>query len=156
MTVGPSNEELINWDPASRLVALVERIRPRYQNTGLAGLNEFERTLLALFEFDNEVCNGEFGSWLYQTHADLIAITLECLGRIGETALLEIVRSLLGELETKMLSDWATWEAELDHQPVEFWSKIANYDQQCGTLEREFVERLWSYARTVLTDVRMP
>jgi hypothetical protein len=48
-----THKKMAIMDPASQLAALVEHIRPRYERTGLASLNETERTLLALFDLDN-------------------------------------------------------------------------------------------------------
>jgi hypothetical protein len=155
MTCHPSNEELAMWDAASRLVALIDRIRPRYKREGLGGLNDAERTLLALFELDNEVCNGGFGQWLYQTPRDLVAISPECLQRIGETQVHQVVRSVLSEIRPSALrSDWQKWQQYLDQMPMDFWDRIAVYDRACGPLERGLIERLWSYAQSVVAEVR--
>jgi hypothetical protein len=151
----PSNDDLASWDAASRLVALVDRARPRYQRGGLACLNEAERTLLALFDFDNEVCHGGFGQWLFQTPQDVIAITPECLARIGETEVLRLVRSILGELGSDALvTEWPEWEQHFHRMPEGFWERIAAYDRACGPLERGLVKRLWSYAAGVVADIR--
>ena len=153
----PTNEILANWDPASRLVALAERAHPRYKRDGLAGLNEAERTIVALFDLDNEVCNGGFGQWLFHTPLELIAITPECLERIGETQVLRLVWLILGELGPDALGlDWNAWDGHLHRLPRGFWDRISGFDRECGSLEHGMIERLWAYASKVMTLVRMP
>jgi hypothetical protein len=153
----PTNGELAGWDAASRLVALIDRIRPRYQRDGLASLKGAERTLLALFDFDNEVCNGGFGQWLYQSPLDLIATSPECLERIGETEVLRLVRSILGELGSDVLRlDSHEWEQHLHRMSKAFWERINAYDRAFGPLEHGLIQRLWSYAGGVVADVRAP
>jgi hypothetical protein len=153
----PSNDELATWDPASRLVALVERTRPRYERHGLESLNGAERTLLALFDFDSEICNGGFGQWLFNTQTDLIAITPECLERIGEEHMLPLVRSVLNELQLgALMLDSGKWLDYLQEQPEEFWHMVTDVDKSYVPFERRMLERLWSYAEAVARQVRLP
>lgn len=157
MSRQPSNDELRAWDPASRFVALIDRIRPRYSKTGVTGLNDAESTLLALFEFDNEICNGGSGQWLFNTPTELIAITPDCLERIDENEMLQHLHSLLDELAPEALRlDQSDWRDYIRQLPEAFWDRVGIADRACGLLERGMIERLWSYAATVVSDVRMP
>lgn len=156
MSQQPSNDELHAWDPASSLVALVDRIRPRYSKTGITGLNEAESTLLALFEFDNEICNGGFGQWLFNTPTELVTITADCLQRIGDKDVLPHLRSLLDQLAPGAMElDLRDWHNYLQQLPEAFWERVGLADRACGPLERGMIERLWSYAAKVATDVRL-
>src|SRR6185312_11618137 len=136
-TVQPGvHKESAILDSASQLVVLAERIRPRYERTGLASLNDAERTLLTLFALDNEVCNGGFGQWLFHTPRDLLAVSAECLQRIGETQVLQLVRSILDELNPEALRlDWQGWQDYLQQMPEAFWQRISAHDRACGSLE---------------------
>jgi hypothetical protein len=147
---------MATMDPASQLVALVERVQTRYERSGLASLNDAERTLLVLYILDNEVCNGGFGQWLFHAPRDLIAISAECLQRIGEAQVLQLVRSILDELSPEALQlDWEGWQDYLEQMPEAFWQRIGGHDLACGSLERGMIERLWSYTETVAGDIRL-
>jgi hypothetical protein len=157
MTASVSNEDLARFDPAGRFLCLAERARLRYQRSGFTGLNDAERTVLALFEFDNETCNGGFGQWLYQTPMELVAILPECLARVGEVTVLEHVRAIFDELGPAALRlGQRDWEEHLGQMPEAFWQQVGARDRAVGPLERGMIERIWAYAETVVSQLRAP
>ena len=67
----PTNAELPSWDPASRLVALVDRVRPRFDRDGVSGLNEVEHTQHVLnivrcvfFDLDDDALALDYEPWM--------------------------------------------------------------------------------------------
>ena len=151
----PSDAELVNWDPASRLVALVDRIRPRFESEGLTGLNEVEHTLIALYDLDSEVCNGGFGAWLYQAPRDLVRTAPECLERVEDEHVLNLVRCIFHDLNNDAFAlDLEAWMHYLENRGDSFWARINTYDLGFSGVEEHFIRRVWEYAGEHFTDIR--
>lgn len=157
MTRNPTNEELANWDESSRLVALVDRIRHRFDRGGRDSLNEAEQTILTLYELYNEVCNGGFGQWLFHTGLDLIEITPACLDRIGDVRVRNQVQCILEELGRDALHlEGDAFDDYLHCAPDAFWDLISKNDLAYAEFEPEMSEKLVAYASKMMTEIRMP
>ena len=154
---GPSNSELANWDDASLVVGLVDRIRPRYDENGLGALNNAERVLLAVFDLDNEVCNGGFGQWMDHVPGDLASATPACLEEIGDSEVAELARRVLAEFGDVGPSP-EYWERmdQIASLPDSADETIRQCDVAFGNLEQAMHKRLCVYARSHLTEIRLP
>jgi hypothetical protein len=144
-----SNEELQTWDGASLIVALVEqRVRPRYNTNGMAGLNQTERVLLSVFEFDNEVCNGGFGQWMSHVAGDLISITPACLCDIGAEDVTVLVQRVLAEFGAASPSvDYWEREQQIFSLPESANQIFLEADMAFNGLEQGMLSRFYGFAR---------
>lgn len=157
MTASPSNSELANWDDASLVVALVDRIRPRYDEHGLQALNDADRVLLAIFDLDNEVCNGGFGQWLSHVAGDLALTTPACLRQIGDAEVTRLVRRVLDEFGNEGPSaDYWERHDQISSLPESADDTIRQCDEAFRDVEEAMHKRLCSYARSHLADIRSP
>ena len=153
----PSNSELGAWDDASLVVALFDRIWPRYEQHGLESLNEHERVVLAVYCLDNEACNGGFGQWLDHVAGDLASATPACLEAIGDPKVAELARRVLAQFGDEGPSpDY--WERmdQIESLSGKGDETIGRCDVEFGDLEKAMHERLCTYARTHLTEIRLP
>ena len=151
----PTNAELSSWDPASRLVALADRIYPRFDRDGVSGLNEVEHTLIALYNLDNDVCNGGFGKWLLEEPLDLIRTTPDCLERVKEEHVLHLVRCIFSDLDDGALAlDYEQWMDYVEDLGDQFWARINAYDLGFNAVEEHFIRRVWEYAEKHFREVR--
>lgn len=156
MTHPASNRELLTWDGASLVVALVEqRIRPRYSSSGVASLNQVERVLLIVFEMDNEICNGGFNQWLFHVPGDMIAMTPACLRDIGAEVVASLVLRVLAEFgEAGPSADYWIREQQIFAMPESANQIFREADRAFQGLEQDMLRRLYQFARANLAEVR--
>lgn len=146
--------ELRALDDASLVVALVERVRPRYRAGGLDSLHPPERALLAVFELDNEVCNGGFEQWLFHTAGDLAGATPACLLEIGAPEAAAVVRRVLAEFgEEGPAVDYWRREDQLFGLPASAGVAFRQCDQEFAKLESPMLQRLYAFARSHLPEI---
>jgi hypothetical protein len=152
-----SNADLQTFDDASLVVALVEeRVRPRYNANGLLILNHTERVLLAVFDLENEVCNGGFGQWLFHVAGDLLVITPVCLQDIGASDVAAIVRRVLAEFgEEGPAADYWQREQQTIAMPETTERVFQESDREFAGLEQGMLDRLYAFARAHLSEVRL-
>lgn len=152
-----SNADLQTFDDASLVVALVEeRIRPRYEALGLRMLNHTERVLLAVFDLENEVCNGGFGQWLFSVEGGLLVITPDCLQAIGAEDLAAVARRVLAEFgEEGPAADYWQREHQLFAMPETAERVFQEADREFAGLEQDMLDRLYAFARSHLAEVRL-
>jgi hypothetical protein len=152
-----SNADLQAFDDASFVVAMVEeRVRPRYNANGLLLLNHTERVLLAVFDLDNEVCNGGFGQWLFHVPSDLLAITSVCLQDIGAGNVDAIVRRVLAEFgDEGPAADYWEREQQIFAMPERAEQVFQESDREFAEAEQGMLRHLYAFARWHLSEVRL-
>jgi hypothetical protein len=152
---GPSNSELAGWDNASVVVALVDRIRPRYEEHGLDFLNTPERVVLAIYELDNETCNGGFGQWMMHVPGDLASATPACLETIGDLEVAALTRQVLAEFgDDGPSTDYWMRMDQIDALDATADETIERCDTAFVALEEPMYKRLCIYARSHLTEIQ--
>jgi hypothetical protein len=153
----PPDSDLAVYDDASLVTALVDRIRPRYEEHGLGSLNTPERILLAVFDFDNETCNGGFAQWVMHVAGDLASATPACLEAIGELEVAALTRQVLAGFG----NDGPSRDYWMRMDQIEALDDTADETiQRCDTafvaLKKPMFKRLCIYARSHLTEIRVP
>jgi hypothetical protein len=152
---GPSDSELAGRDDASLVVALVDRIRPRYEEHGLASLNTPERVVLAVYEFDNEACNGGFGQWVMHVAGDLASTAPACLETNGDMEVAALTRHVLAKFgEDGPSADYWTRMDQIEALAGFADETIQQCDAAFVALEEPMHKRLCIYARSHLTEIR--
>jgi hypothetical protein len=153
---GPSNAELEDWDDASLVVDLVDRIRPRYDEGGLEALNEPERIILAVYDLYSYVCNGGFGKWIYDIGGDLAPGTATYLEAIGDPKVAGLVGQILAEFGDEGLLDYSLRMDQFSAVEDTLDETIVRCDVAFRDLDESMHKLLCIFARSHITEIRLP
>ena len=147
-------ERMADWPDANLYGTVALWALDRHAESGIEALNDVERTVAALFLFHNEVNNGGFGQWLYQTPCDLLAATRASLERIGARRMSAFVAPIIEQSGGDTLFRESTREAHLDSLPDRFHEALERKSIGYGQLEDEFLAHVYRYVRENWKRVR--
>ena len=151
----PTPETVDDWDDASLLSVVGLEATERQQRHGIESLNDSERVLCCLGDFEGDVNNGGFGMWLADRRPSVLLATVAALDTIGATDMASFVRSVLAKLGD--IGKFATlddWQAHFESLPDEYHEGLETLSGRYVELEAAYLALAYRYARGHWHQVR--
>ncbi len=95
----PTPADVEEWDSPSLFVATGGRALERAHWHGFDSLNDAERILGSLLQFDGDVNNGGFGLWLGSNDPKCLRATAPALHAVGATAMASFIEDIQSKLQ---------------------------------------------------------
>jgi hypothetical protein len=153
----PGVNALEKYDDASLFVEVSQCAAERCSQDGFDSLNESEKVLHSLYEFDAEVNNGGFGQWLSCACPNTIIGTLTALKTVGASEMADFVYEICLKLDNLNSSmSLERWNTYLESLPDSFHESLEPLSLRFGELEPEFLRFVYIYTRKHWRAIRPP
>jgi hypothetical protein len=151
----PTSADVDEWDFPSLFVATGGRALERAHLHGFDSLNDAERILGCLFQFDGDVNNGGFGLWLGNNDPKCLRATAPALHAIGATAMASFIEVIQSKLQALAHIDSEDeWQQYFEQLPDEYHEEIELLTRPFLELEPAFLDSAYSFARMYWAQVR--
>jgi hypothetical protein len=143
----PSDETIDEWEDENLTAAASIKVADLCYKNNFSYLNDTEKVIYCAMNFDEEVNNGGFEQFLYQTSTEVLKATIECLKEIDAIEMSNLVSESVSFLRDEDMQSDATKELALDKMPNIIIEKLNGLNLIFISQESAFLKSLYNYAR---------